>query len=320
MSRLFDKSLQENTLFELFKSESQTDTERALRLAIAQISDAIVRTKGNWSLQARTEIRNLIAREIIAAYGGLEDGVRIEMAAAASVTAHSIIGETFDALPISVVNQITSPNKLVQGYTLKQLFDATSSNHARQLQVILGSGISRALSVDQIVREVRSKNAQLTRNQLNNAVFTTITEAREDARHYAYGKLESDDLIDGYEYVAVLDSGTTEYCREHDGRRYYEPIEEISHLIKVHFHCRSVFVPINDYTTEDGTRASEAGQVPQDISYGKWFQQQDDAFKRLTLGRSKFNAYKAGSYKVQGLSDVTGRQLNISTIDNFLNS
>lgn len=320
MSNIFDKTLQENTLFELFKSEAQTDTERALRLAITQITDAISKTTGEWTLSERKRIKALIAQEILNAYSGLEEGLRIELAAAAVITAHNMIGPTFQSVPTAVINEITSPNRLVQGYSMRELFNTTSQNHARQLQVVLGSGIARALSTDQIVREVRSKHARLTASQLNNAVFTTITEARESARHYAYGELEKQDLIDGYEYVAVLDSGTTEYCREHDGRKYYKPIEEISHLIKVHFHCRSVFVPLNDYTDEDGNlRASAAGPVP-DVSYGSWFRDQPDDFKRLTLGRKKFDAYKAGSYTVQGVSDIQGRTLSLDRIDGYLNS
>lgn len=248
---LFDKTLQEATLFELFKPDSVSNTEKALRLAMQAITERIMKTSGSWTKRELTRIKAMIAQEIINSYSGLSEALALEMASAANISYANMMGTATAVLPVSVINDVTSPTRLVQGYSMKDLFKATSENHARQLQVILGSGVSRGVSNEQIVREMLGKNTKLTRNQLRNASFTAVTEAREQARHSAFSMLEAQGLVDGYEYVAVLDANTTDYCREHDGKKYYQPIDEITNLIKVHFHCRSVFTAINDYTVDD---------------------------------------------------------------------
>jgi len=160
------------------------------------------------------------------------------------------------------------------------------------------------------------KNSKLRKAQFKNAIFTTITESRAVSRHDSYEKLERSGVIEGYEYVAALDSRTTEYCRDHDGKIYRKPIEEIQKLINVHFHCRSMFVPITK-TAEKGTRASQFGPVP-DESYSKWFDRQNESFQRKTLGTKKFKLFKAGDYKIGGVVDATHKVLTLVAIKETL--
>ena len=92
-------------------------------------------------------------------------------------------------------------------------------------------------------------------------------------------------------------------------------LNERQESFNVHFHCRSVFAPINE---EIGKRASTFGEVDGNITYGKWFGMQDANFQRTTLGNKKYKAYKDGSYKIGGLTDVRGKNLSLNTIENTL--
>lgn len=56
-----------------------------------------------------------------------------------------------------------------------------------------------------------------------------------------------------------------------------------------------------------------------DVTYSKWFASQDEDFQKLALGTKRFNAYKAGTYKVNSLDDIRGRTpLSLEQIKSYL--
>lgn len=301
MSSYYNRVLQESTLFELFKSEAYTDTEKALRVASASISDKLLSVKdGSWSQKRLKSVQASVGEEITKAYGGLFESLNEELKDVSSI----VVSNMDTKVPISSLDELLKPDRLVQGYEAKKLFKVTQDNHARQLNVLIASGVSQGKPAASIVRDLTLKNTKLTKGQLRNAVFTTVTEARAATRHEAFKALERSGVVEGYEYVATLDSSTTEYCRNHDNKRYRKSISEISHMINVHWHCRSVFVPFTK-TTNVASRASQFGPVPNE-SYGKWFSKQDKDFQKLALGNSKFKDYIAGAYTVTGISSIVG--------------
>jgi len=261
-------------------------------------------------------VKTTIDQEITKAYAGTLTTLQGELPGIAAVTAQNILLKNFTKVPVAVIDAITSNTFEVQGYTAKDLFKTTSDNHARQLRVLIGSGVSQGKTAPTIINELIAKNSKLSKAQLKNAIFTTVTESRAVSRHDSYGRLERSGVIEGYEYVAALDSRTTEYCRDHDGKIYRKPIEEIQKLINVHFHCRSIFVPITK-TAKREIRASQFGPVP-DESYSKWFDRQNESFQKKTLGTKKFKLFKAGDYKIGGIVDATHKVLTLVAIKKTL--
>ena len=317
MTSIYDRALMESVLFELFQADAYTDTIKALKLAEQEIIAKILSIKGDtWTKRQLQEIRKLINAEIAKAYAGTLPVLQNQLPGIVEITAANMLQASFTKVPVSVIDAITSNSFQVQGYEAKDLFKTLSDNHARQLRVLVSSGVAQGKTSNTIINELITKNSSLSKGQLRNAIFTTITEARAVSRHDSYHQMEKSGVIKGYEYVATLDSHTTEYCRDHDNRRYYKPIDEIIKYINVHFHCRSIFVPLTDSTTKT-TRASQFGPVP-DESYEKWFGGQDNNFKNTVLGSEKFKLYKAGLYKVGGLADVKGRTLSLDTISKTL--
>jgi len=313
MPSIYDRELQESTLFELFRSNAYSDTAKALQLAKQEIAQRILAIEGNtWTKKRLKAVQREIDQKIKAAYAGTLSTLQGELPGIAEVTAKNVLLGKFARVPTKVIDEITSGTFAVQGYEAKDLFKTLSDNHARQLRVIVGAGVAQGKTSQTIVSEIITKNSKLTRGQLKNAIFTTVTEARAHVRHDSYKKLEATGAIEGYQYVATLDSRTTEYCRNHDGRMYRKNIEEIQGEINVHFHCRSVFAPITKSSTAT-VRASTFGQVP-DEPYSEWFKRQSDQFQKATLGSKKFAAYKAGDYKIGGLPDVVGKVMAIEGI------
>lgn len=318
MPSMYDRLLQESTLFELFESEAYSDTVKSLILAQNDIAAKILSIKGDtWTKRRLAEVKKLVDELVRQAYAGTLPALQVELEAVAGITAQNVLAASFTSVPVSTISEITADSYLVQGYTSKELFKAAEDNHARQLKVIIGAGVSQGKPAQAIISDLMLKNSQLSKGQLRNAVFTTITEARAKTRHDSYVMMEKSGVITGYQYIATLDSRTTPYCQQHDHRIYRnKSIKDIQSEINVHFHCRSVFVPITE-STRKTERASTFGPV-QDESYSKWFRRQPDGFKLTTLGRKKYDAYKAGDYKVHGLPDVKGRNLSLKTIGGAL--
>jgi len=316
MSVASDKLFREQTLFELFKSESYSDTINSLLLAEAELERKILSiTDDTWTKRKLTDIKKSIDSLINSAYSDTLPSLSIEIGNIANVVSKSNLGNFYTEVPKSTLDLITSKSFEVQGLTVEEIFKTLSENHARQLRVIVASGVVKGETSKTIARNILDKSSSLSRGQLKTAVFTTISEARAKTRNNSYKSLQDQGIIKGYEYVATLDSRTSEYCRNHDGRKYYKPIEEIQGEINVHYNCRSVFVPLTSTSTSN-KRASMFGQV-QDEPYYKWFSKQDDSFQKLVLGK-KYNSYKNGSYKIGGLPDILGVALSLSEIETAL--
>ena len=299
---MLDLNMKEQSLFEIYNSPAYNDTFIALKLADEKIQKAILKTKGDWTKKKLNEIKAEINNEINKAYGGLFENMQTEVSAVSQVIAGAYVSNY--SLPNSVIDDLINSNRQIQGYGFKELFDTTEANHARQLRVLLSSGVAQGQTALQIAREIGVKNSKLSKGQLKTNIYTTIADSRAVARHKSYEQLEKEDIIKGYIYDATLDGRTTIYCREHDQRKYYKPINEISHLINTHFNERSVFRPITE-TTQDSRRASQLGQV-ENQNYETWFKSQSKEFQKSTLENRRYSDFLNNKYKVKGLSDLNG--------------
>lgn len=300
---LADRNLREQTLFALYKNPPFTGMEEALRESLAQVTDRIYSTKGEWTRKKLVAIQTELGQRLKVNYKKLQKDLPKDL--------HDQVNTTslfkLDATSAQSVMSLG----LVQGYTPNELFNTVEQSHIRQLKVTLAGAVARGAPVNEIVKLLKDKNVSLTKSQLKTAIITVQNEARAATRHYNYTRMEDEGLIDGYVYNATLDGRTSEYCREHDGRTYWKPIKEIAGQINVHFRCRSVFIPTSKDLT---TRASIHGPV-ENIRYADWFKNQDVDFQRTVLGRTKFNLFKEGKFLVQGLPDVmAGDSLEMETI------
>ena len=316
MTSLYDKELQEATLFELFKSDTQSDLEKALKVAQTNIIDKILKVPdtSQWTKTHLNAVKKKIDEEINKAYNPVFDDLQKELPKIASVVGMNILGPDYLEIPTETLKDIVNPNRIVQGYGAKELFKVTNDNHARQLKVLTASGVAQGKNANTIAREVQNKHSKLTKGQLKTAMFTSISEARAIARHESFTELESLGVIIGYEYLATLDSHTSEYCRNHDGRKYYKEINQIQHNINVHFNCRSLFKPITKSSQASDTRAASGGPVEGSETYGSWFSKQPTDFQKVVLGSKKYKAYQEGSYVIGGLPDVVGKTLGLEAI------
>lgn len=88
---------------------------------------------------------------------------------------------------------------------------------------------------------------------LNTLVRTNTFEALNEARFAEFTDPAVGDFVLALEYAAVLDSSTTEICRELNGKVYRADSEEWDRIRPPnHFNCRSVLVPVTVIDEWDG--------------------------------------------------------------------
>jgi len=316
MTNFFNLTRAEASLFENYSSKGYNDVITALILADEKVMSAILKTKGEWTRTKLNEVKALINLEISKSYGGLFEAMQSESVGTAQIVMGASIGNINAELPKGAINFLINSKRDIQGYGFKELFDLTSDNHARQLRVLLASGVSQGHTAEQIVRDYGIKSDKLSKGQLRSNIFTNISDSRDAGRYEAYKELEKETGNYCYIYDATLDSNTTQYCRVHDQRVYRKPIEDITGEIKVHFNCRSVFrpCPISD---KSETRASQIGEVKEQ-PYESWFNQQSDELKKSTLTNRRYQDYLDKKYKVKGLHDLN-KAVPINTAKRELN-
>jgi hypothetical protein len=311
----FNATQKEASLFENFAPKSYDDLLTALKLADERIIKKIAMTGDTWTRKRLNEVKRLIEEEISKAFVAFPTALQEDSIDVAKVVLASTLGMT-GQLPKSVLDDLLNNNRDIQGYSFNELFKLDSENHARQLRVLLASGVRAGWSADKIIREFGLKSEKLTRGQLQNDIFTTIADSRDQGRYAGYRQLEKTGVIKGYVYDATLDSNTTLYCREHDQRVYNKSINEIQGEIKVHFHCRSVFRPAT-VTDQSGKRPTKSGEVPFNETYETWFKKQSKAFQKSTLTNRRYKEFLDGKYKIKSVVDLD-KTTDIKTIKNEL--
>jgi SPP1 gp7 family putative phage head morphogenesis protein len=141
------------------------------------------------------------------------------------------------------------------------------------------------------VREITAAGGQATAiadNQIVALVRTSINQVANTASQQVYEA--NQDITKKYRYVATLDTRTSAICRALDSKVFEYGKGPTP---PQHFNCRSTTVPVIDYKElgfdppPPGRRAAQGGQVPANISYGKWLSEQDLATKAKALGASK---------------------------------
>jgi len=171
-----------------------------------------------------------------------------------------------------------------QGKTNQQIVQAIRGTKANEFQDgILGGVIKRDASA-------------MTR--------TAVQQTASAAQQLMYA--QNEDIIDGYMWIATLDSKTSETCMSLDGQKFkvgkgpFPPI---------HINCRSATIPIIDGVDllSGATRASADGQVSAKLTYFEWLKGQPASFQDDALGPTRGKLFRNG-----GLSSADFARLNLS--------
>jgi len=194
----------------------------------------------------------------------------------------------------------------MQGKFLRKHFAELTSSTQAQVRSQINIGIAQGESIPKIVRRLKGTRAanfsngilQTSRRNTTAIVRTAVSHTSNAAREAAYAANE--DIVKGVQYVATLDTRTTDICISLDGQVF--PVGE-GERPPQHMQCRSTTTPVLKSWNElgiklneapAGTRASMNGQVSAKTTYGSWLKTQPVSVQNEALGVARAKLFRAG--------------------------
>jgi SPP1 gp7 family putative phage head morphogenesis protein len=137
--------------------------------------------------------------------------------------------------------------RVLQAETFKVVGDYTMEI-TKKAKNILMQGIKDGVAEAEIVGLLRDEMDEYTERWLSTVVRTKTTEIYNDARKSFW---DSDPIakqvIEAYQFSAILDDRTTDVCRELDGQ-IFEKGDFLNTITPpLHFNCRSLLVPVTRF-------------------------------------------------------------------------
>ncbi|MCW8830234.1 MAG: DUF935 family protein, partial [Gammaproteobacteria bacterium] len=156
-------------------------------------------------------------------------------------------------IPKDAINYLENKGIEVSGVELDYIL--------KNVKQILSGGLKTGKSEAEIVFELNNffkeydfsqklpdgseANIQDIKGRLNTVVRTNLNDAYNQGRIASFNDPNVNDFIAAYEYTAILDDVTTDFCRSYDGKIYAKDDPIWSSLMPPnHYNCRSTVVPV----------------------------------------------------------------------------
>jgi hypothetical protein len=195
-------------------------------------------------------------------------------------------------------------------------------------------GIAQGETLQQIIIRVAGSKRlgtagimEVSRRNASALVHTSIMQVAGDARE-AFIKA-NEDVYKGYRWLSTLDGHVCPKCIPRSGAMWdlnHNPIEGNSipyHTTPLHFSCRCVILGItksyrdlglNVDEMKPGTRASDLGQVPADMSFEGFLGRHNKEYADDLLGKGRADLWRKGKITLSDLLDSNGRELSFSQL------
>ena len=186
-----------------------------------------------------------------------------------------------------------------------------------------------------IAEDVGKSGVLTSAVQLKTLTRTAITETSNFISNTTY-KL-NDDVVQGYQYVATLDSRTSLICGRLDGK-VYSLSNKNAPQPPQHFNCRSTTIPVIKSANQllntnnnrlqkrkiaglsDSRRASINGQVPGKTTYPEWLSSQPNQVKLAVLGnQERVTLFNSGKVKFSQFSNKDGKLISLKQLEELSN-
>jgi hypothetical protein len=253
--------------------------------------------------------------------------------AAATQTAIASIGLEA-SLPSAAVLKAMVSDSLIQGAPLKDWWEKMGADTAFKFAAQVRQGVVAGETLQQVImRIVGSKKKgivgimEISHRHASTLVHDSIMQIANDARMAVYR--ENADILKGVQQLSTLDSRTSAVCIAYSGAQWDlegNPINGTTLPFDGgcprHPNCRSIMVPITksyrelglDVDQEVGTRASDLGQVPADMSFDAFLKRHDSAYQDELLGKGKAKMWREGKITLKDLVTQNGRPLTLEQL------
>jgi SPP1 gp7 family putative phage head morphogenesis protein len=219
--------------------------------------------------------------------------------------------------------------------TYSQQLASISILEQRKIKGIVKTGMTQNKAMINIAQDLGKSGLLVSTVQLKTLTRTAITETSNFISNTTY-KL-NDDVVQGYQYVATLDSRTSLICGRLDGK-VYSLSNKNAPQPPQHFNCRSTTIPVIKSANQllntnnnrlqkrkiaglsDSRRASINGQVPDKTTYPEWLSSQPNQVKLAVLGNQKrVTLFNSGKVKFSQFSNKDGKLISLKQLEELSN-
>ena len=208
-----------------------------------------------------------------------------------------------------------------QGYRIGDALSIFGQKKAEQIVQAIRDGVALGDPNEQIRRNI-SDLERLQKNQSRALVRTITNHVSVQARDLTLR--ENEELFEGYEWVATLDSRTSLICMSRDGEIYpFGDNPQTSPKPPAHFSCRSTIIPAvkpefdlaSDVTGRRPARGPDGpGQVAADTTYESWLRRQPASFQDEILGAARGKLFRERRLDIGRFVDDQGRTLTLDEL------
>jgi SPP1 gp7 family putative phage head morphogenesis protein len=332
---ILSRGLKERALLSLYEKKLDTDLTKVMSSHKKRLVNSALKN-GNKSVNALNRALTLETRKT---YRKIYKNGISELKALANTSSkfhNNTLKESLGKVYRSKVYTGLKVNDLIinSAGTYSEQIASISLTQQRRIKDVVRKGMIDNLAVNKIAKNV-GNSIDLPGAQLKTLSRTAITETSSNVSSATY-KL-NEDVIDGYQYVATLDSRTSMICGRLDGK-VFRLNDSRGVRPPQHFNCRSTTVPIvKSYEDLNNTnssriskrklqriskskRASFNGQVASETNYGKFLSEQDDNFKLTVLGnKRRVEIFNTGKLKFTQFSTRDGELISIGRLEELLN-
>ena len=332
---ILSRGLKERALLSLYEKKLDTDLTKVMSSHKKRLVNSALKN-GNKSVNA---LNRALALETRKTYRKIYKKGISELKALANTSSkfhNSTLKESLGKVYRSKVYTGLKVNDLIinSAGTYSEQIASISLTQQRRIKDVVKKGMIENLAVNKIAKNV-GDSIDLPSAQLKTLSRTAITETSSTISNATY-KL-NEDVIDGYQYVATLDSRTSMICGRLDGK-VFRLDDSRGVRPPQHFNCRSTTVPIvKSYEDIANTkssriskrrlqriskskRASFNGQVASETNYAKFLSEQDDNFKLTVLGnKRRVEIFNTGKLKFTQFSTRDGELVSVGRLEELLN-
>jgi SPP1 gp7 family putative phage head morphogenesis protein len=231
---------------------------------------------------------------------------------------------------IRIAEEIALKKPIKDDRIVFQLADNLAMSERAKIEQVIRGGLASGLSEAEIVARVRNQGIKITRNQARGVVRTGITSISNQADFAVYEA--NDKALKGWQFVAVLDSRTTNVCAYHDGKIY--DIGDDKFRPPLHWNCRSTTIPVvksyEDLASLQGIaelrkrnlkdlnakqRAYYDGLSPAKESYDSWLRRQPVETQRKHFGDdTRLSLFTSGKLFLDKFTDSMGNAIGLKAL------
>ena len=211
------------------------------------------------------------------------------------------------------------------GELLEPFLKGANEKQIAAINRLIRNGRAQGLTNQQMIRAVRGTKALNYRDGImarlgrdaESVIRTAVQHVSQASRNMTWAA--NSDVINGYSFVATLDSLTTQQCRSLDGTTHELGRGPIPPL---HVRCRSTTVasvdPKWDFLDAGATRSAEFGPVDSDLSYYEWLKRQPASFQDDAIGPTRGKLFRDGGLTADEFARLNlGRNFKPLTLEDM---